>query len=160
MSPPEHAHPADALPFCVASFGMSGTTWSSDDETYFSNVNVYLQAGGDEGIRVPYTIEVGNPVYDFIPDEEYYNWEVRSELFTLSSHPGAQVHLQMSLLTRVGSQVYEAANGTFTGSGVYELTPRRSNDINIGFNVAGPRDAAQYHPTVVAVDGRDCEFLK
>lgn len=64
------------MPFCVASFGMAGTTWSSDGETYFSNVNVYLQAGGDEAIRVPYTIEVGSPVYDFIPDDAYYNWEV------------------------------------------------------------------------------------
>lgn len=55
--------------------------------------------------------------------------------------------------------VEASGNGTVTGTGIYDLLPRQGNDININFNVAGPRDAADYHPTAVEIAGSPCLLL-
>ena len=58
-----------------------------------------------------------------------------------------------------GPQGVEGGNGTVVGTGIYDLLPHLGNDININFNVAGPRDAAAYHPTAVSIDGSECLLL-
>ena len=55
--------------------------------------------------------------------------------------------------------VESSGNGTVVGTGVYDLLPNLGNDININFNIAGPEDAAAYHPTEVIIDGHSCLLL-
>ena len=75
LAPPDiGAAPAPADGVCVVSFGLAGSTWSSDGETFYSNVGVYLQAAGERRISAPFTVEIVNSVYLDVPD--FYNWEV------------------------------------------------------------------------------------
>ena len=54
------------------------------------------------------------------------------------------------------AQVTSQEHGTILGTGVYGLAPHRWNNVNFGFNIAGPEEASDYHPTAVSVNSVPC----